>query len=80
MTAARPTRTGPRPIDVRRHSIEDYWPEELDSLIRWIESDTLLRTEDALLTEVMRELGFSRRGAKIKAAIAESIRRVRSGS
>ncbi|MHB1430554.1 MAG: AAA domain-containing protein [Streptosporangiaceae bacterium] len=80
MTGARPTRTGPRPIDVRRQSIEEYWPGELDALIRWIESDTLLRTEDALLTEAMRELGFSRRGAKIKAALAESIRRVRSGS
>jgi len=34
-------------------------------MVRWVESDTLLRTEDALLAEVMRECDFERRGKKI---------------
>jgi Arc/MetJ family transcription regulator len=46
-------------------------------LIRWIESDTLLRTEDELLTEAVRELGFKKRGSKIRAALTEAIRQTR---
>ena len=43
--------------------------------MRWIESDTLLRTEDELLAETMRTLGFTRRGSKITAALTAAIAR-----
>jgi hypothetical protein len=41
--------------------------------VDWIESDTLLRTEDQLLAEMMRILGFQRRGSKITATLAAAI-------
>jgi hypothetical protein len=46
-------------------------------LIQWIESDTLLRTEDALLAEAIRQLGFQKRGSRIVAALIEAIRQAR---
>jgi hypothetical protein len=60
-------------------SISYYAPRQLIQIVDWIESDTLLRTEDELLAEVMKELHFLRRGERIvtalKAAILESRRR-----
>ena len=66
---------GPRirrglPIDV-------YSNSELVSLARWIKSDELLRTEDELVTEMMRELGFQRRGSKIVRRLTAAIRGAR---
>ena len=46
---------------------------ELVALVLWIESDTLLRTEDQLVAEMMRILGFARRGSKITAALSTAI-------
>jgi hypothetical protein len=42
-------------------------------LVRWIESDELIRTKDELVLETIRELGFQRRGTKIVAAIEAAI-------
>jgi very-short-patch-repair endonuclease len=72
-----PQRVGPPPVNAYRESIADYSTRELVALIRWIESDTLLRTEDQLLVEAMEHLGFQRRGWKIVAAITDAIARVR---
>jgi len=66
-------RPGPCPIWTHRGSIDEYSMSELATLARWIESDTLLRTEDELLTEMMRMLGFVRRGSKITAALTTAI-------
>ena len=66
-------RQGPCPIRTHRSNIGEYEPSELVVVVRWIESDTLLRTEDELLTETIRTLGFSRRGAKITNAIRAAI-------
>jgi very-short-patch-repair endonuclease len=76
---------GPRPYVQPNCFIDYYSPAKLIALIDWIESDTLLRTEDELLAEVMKDLGFSRRGSKIVAAITSAIRvararRVRRGT
>lgn len=68
---------GPRPISVGRLSIDDYSHAELAGLIKWIESDTLLRPKEQLVDEVMRELGFRRRGRKIIAAIEQAIESTR---
>jgi Arc/MetJ family transcription regulator len=45
--------------------------------IRWIESDTLLRTEDELLAETMQVLGFTRKGSNITGAIKRAIAQAR---
>jgi very-short-patch-repair endonuclease len=66
-------RTGGCPIRTHRGPIDEYSQAELVTVIRWIESDTLCRTEDELLTETLQTLGFTRRGAKIVAAISDAI-------
>ena len=76
-TRQAPRRSGPPPLRPGRGSIADYSTRELVELIRWIESDTLLRTEDQLLTEAMAHLGFQRRGPNIVAAISDAIARAR---
>lgn len=66
-------RYGQCPIYGRRGSIDDYSMDELVALVRWIESDTLLRTEDQLVAEMMRFLGFVKRGSRIVAALTTAI-------
>ena len=73
---------GPRPNVPRKgardyNSITDYVRWQLVSLVRWIESDTLLRTEDELIQEMMKELGFKRSGARIREALIRAIRDAR---
>ena len=64
-------RAGVCPVRTHRGGIDEYSTGELVTVIRWIESDTLLRTEDELLAEAMRVLGFARKGSKITGAISE---------
>ncbi len=71
-------RAGPCPVPTHRGSIDEYSPGELAAVVRWIESDTLLRTEDELLAETMRTLGFARRGSKITAALTAAIAQARN--
>jgi hypothetical protein len=58
--------------------IAGYRHADLVALIRWIESDTLLRTEDEVLEEVMRELGFARKGPRIREAITRALAAARA--
>jgi hypothetical protein len=67
------TDRGPCPMTVGRPNIDDYYDRELVELIRWIESDTLLRTREQLLDEAIRELGFRRRGKKIVSSLEGAI-------
>ena len=46
-------------------------------MVRYVESDTLLRTQDEVLQAVMDELGFLRRGKNIVGAIEAAIIRSR---
>lgn len=55
------------------HSIDEYTSFELVELIRWIESDALPRTEESLLEEASKTLGFKRRGKKIVAELKQAI-------
>ena len=69
---------GQRPLVPRKGApgyatIADYSPEELVRLVHWIESDTLLRTEDELRREMMDELGFKQMGSRIKRALTQAI-------
>ena len=66
-------RAGVCPIRTHRGGIDEYSTGELVTVIRWIESDTLLRTEDELLAEAMRVLGFARKGSKITGAISRAV-------
>lgn len=67
-------RPWPRPAVKPGQSIANYTEAELTALAAWIRSDTLLRTEAQLLDEMMRELGFSRRGHRIVDALTHAIR------
>ena len=74
---------GPRPPVPRRgvggyNSITDYSHSQLVTLVRWIESDTLLRTDEDVMREMITELGFRRSGSRIRVAIDAAIRDARS--
>ena len=58
-----------------RTSITAYTPNELTSLYQWIASDGMLRTNDEIADEMFAALPFSRRGAKIEAALRDTIAR-----
>jgi very-short-patch-repair endonuclease len=66
-----------RPPVRRGQPIDAYTQTQLAQLVRWIESDDLIRTQDELVLETMRELGFHKRGKKIVAAIEAAIRQAR---
>ncbi len=67
------SRAGACPVVVGRTNIDAYSQRELVAIVRWIESDTLLRTEEELLAETIGVLGFSRKGVKITNAIRGAI-------
>lgn len=72
---------GPRPsVPPNRGSIDRYSAGELVALVRWIASDTLLRTDDELMTEMRTELGFKRRGSRIGTALQRAIDQARRES
>ena len=71
---------GRRPIVAYGPPITQYGTGDLDAMIEWIQSDTLLRTDEELLAELMRELGFSKRGARIVQAMEAAIGRWRGHS
>ena len=71
-------RSGSRPPIQPGEPITAYSHEQLVELVRWIESDTLLRTEEEVLEAVMRELGLKRRGARIRDAVLAALRDARA--
>jgi very-short-patch-repair endonuclease len=73
-------RPGYRPDVVPGKPISDYTPDELVALVRWIESDTLLRTEDEVVEAARKELGFRRGGSRINAALAAAVAAARANS
>ena len=54
--------------------INGYTQAELRSVVKWIESDGRLRTEDDLIRDVMHFLGFRKRGSRILVAIREAMK------
>ena len=69
---------GPRPDLHPRGQIDAFTDGELQAMVRYVESDTLLRAREDLIAEVMTELGFERRGKKIVSRIGAAIDAVRS--
>jgi very-short-patch-repair endonuclease len=70
VTAVDAPSRGPRPNVRRYQPIDWYTHGQLVGIARWINSDTLLRTDEELLEAVMADLGFQRRGKKIVSAIS----------
>lgn len=68
----RSSRQAPIPV---RESIGEYTSTELQNLLRWVKSDGKLRTNEELADEMFAALPFSRRGARIEAAIQRAIAR-----
>lgn len=68
---------GERPNVPQGWKVDDYWDHQLIQMIDWVESDELLRTADELIGEVMTELGFQRRGARIVTVLRSAVKRAR---
>lgn len=59
--------------------IDQYPQGELIALAKWVPADdSQLLTDDEIWTQMMRELGFQRRSAKIVAAIEAAIKRAKA--
>jgi hypothetical protein len=58
-------------------AITDWRHDDLVALAAWIETDGLLRTSDELQREMMRELGLSRRGSRVAAALDAAVAALR---
>jgi very-short-patch-repair endonuclease/energy-coupling factor transporter ATP-binding protein EcfA2 len=70
---------GPKPSVRIAGSIDEYEPEDIRAVVRWIQSDGKLRTDDEIVEEAARELGFGRIGTKIDATIRNEVQGLRSG-
>lgn len=67
-------RSGPCPLRGGGAPITEYRRSQLIELIRWIESDGLLRTEDDLISEAVAVLGYKRRGSRIVTALKAAVK------
>jgi very-short-patch-repair endonuclease len=71
-----PRRSG-RPRVLPGKNIGNYTQRELVRMVQWIWADGRLLTDEETLEEIIRELGFQRRGPRIVASIREAIARAR---
>ncbi|MDQ6633542.1 MAG: DUF4011 domain-containing protein [Gemmatimonadota bacterium] len=71
------TDRGPRPLVPRRAAISDYDSSELAALIQWIGHDGINRTDDEIVSAMVAELGFARRGSRIERAIRAALDRTK---
>ena len=60
-------------------AITDYPPHELVALVRWIQSDGILRTDEELIREAFEELPFQQLGSRIRQCLAEAVERAKRG-
>jgi very-short-patch-repair endonuclease len=76
--AAEPIRRASQlpPIPLRT-SIGEYTQSELKALHMWVQSDGILRTHEELADEMFAGLPFTRRGARIEAALRQTIEQCR---
>lgn len=65
-----------RPRIAAGKRIENYSDFQLREMVKWVMSDGLLRTDEELLREMRKELGFPRGGNVIDPAITAAIRDV----
>ncbi len=67
-----------RPYIAKHSSIDKYDEYELIEIVRWINSDDKLRTDEEIADEMIQELGFKRHGIKIDTHIRRAIDGFRS--
>jgi very-short-patch-repair endonuclease len=77
-TKTTPVRSVARPRLPVLRDIGDYGNDQLDNLIRHIESDGLLRSDEDVMAIAQQELHFQRLGPRIRQRLGDAIRRVRS--
>ena len=81
LTTVRPLAPRPqKPVIGSGRKIHEFNVSELIAIVRWIKSDGLLRTDDDLIDEAVKNLGFKRRGKRIEDALGEAVRRERTAS
>jgi very-short-patch-repair endonuclease/DNA polymerase III delta prime subunit len=64
---------GPRPYFIPNLSVDRYDYQTRIALVRWIASDGRLRTDEELLLETARVLGFDRVGKRIREWLEEAV-------
>ncbi len=62
-----------RPATPTGLKIDEYLPEQLSALARWIRSDGLLRTDDEMVAALFTELGLKRHGARIDEVLRRAV-------
>ena len=67
-----------RPGISRRDTITGYSEWELMAMIDWIESDGRLRSDEEIIEELLPELGFQRRGARIEGVLKSALEKHRN--
>jgi very-short-patch-repair endonuclease len=67
----------PKPRLASGRPIDEYSRSQLADMVRWVESDGRLRTDEEIVSDVIEALGFKRRGTRIVAAIQSAIRQAR---
>ncbi|HVB99092.1 MAG TPA: AAA domain-containing protein [Candidatus Dormibacteraeota bacterium] len=68
---------GPRPNIPRRETVAGYSERDLMALLNWIESDGRLRTDEEIIGDLLPELGFQRRGARIEEVLKSVLEKYR---
>lgn len=68
---------GPKPFVRSGTPIDSYSDVELRGFVQWVLSDGRLLTDEDIIAELTRELGFQRRGSRIVEALTKAIRGVR---
>jgi very-short-patch-repair endonuclease len=69
-----------KPVVGLGRKIQEFSPGELIAIVRWIKSDGLLRTDDDIIDEAIKCLGFKRRGKRIEDALREAVRKEKAAS
>ncbi|WP_051943573.1 hypothetical protein [Streptacidiphilus rugosus] len=75
--AARAARRPRKPAFTPGQPVTAYSAEQLEAVVRWIDSDSVERTNEELLRAAMKEFGFSRLGPRIKEALGAAVAAVR---
>ncbi len=72
-----PRQRSDRPNIPQQPTIAQYSHQELEAMVRWIQSDGRLYTDEDIIQELVPELGFRRRGSRIERELRSAMQRVR---
>jgi hypothetical protein len=72
-------RRSARPKIAQHETINEYSEGDLMAIVDWIESDGRLRTDEEIMEELVPELGFRRRGARIESVLRAVLEKHRNG-